>query len=252
MPCQYHRRSMQAPHPPLGAYYHGERDRSAWVRGLFDRTAADYDRLERIVGLGTGRCYRRRALKAAGLAAGMHVLDVGTGTGLLACAAASIIGDPAHVTGIDPSAGMIQHSRVPAGVRLLSGSAEMIPAPDAAADFLSMGYALRHITDLSAAFAEFFRVLRPGGRLCLLEITLPAGAVPRALLRAWLKVLMPRIAALVARRDAPLLMRYHWDSIEACVPPESIVRELRDAGFVAIVRRVELTMFSAYHARKPG
>ncbi len=100
---------MQAPHPPLNAYYRTDSDRSAWVREIFDRTAADYDRLERILGLGTGSWYRRRALRDAGLKRGMSVLDVGTGTGLLACAAARIVGDPARVTGVDPSPGMIEH-----------------------------------------------------------------------------------------------------------------------------------------------
>jgi demethylmenaquinone methyltransferase/2-methoxy-6-polyprenyl-1,4-benzoquinol methylase len=113
-----------------------------------------------------------------------------------------------------------------------------------------MGYALRHISDLTTAFREFHRVLCSGGRLCVLEITLPEHALPRALLKAWLKGVVPRIAALIASADSSMLMRYYWDTIAACVPPETILRELRAAGFVAVERAVELDTFSAYRARK--
>lgn len=243
--------ALQAPHPPLRSYYRSEDDRREWVRECFDRSAADYDRLESILGLGTGSWYRRRALRAAGLGTGMSVLDIGTGTGLLASAAASIVGDPALVVGIDPSARMIEHARVPAGLRLLSGSAEQIPAADNSADFLCMGYALRHIGDLGAAFAEFHRVLRPRALLCILEITLPTGVIHRALLKTWLHGVLPRIAAVVARRnEAPQLMRYYWDTIAACVPPPTILAAIAAAGFTDGTRRVELGMFSAYCARR--
>ena len=243
---------VQAPHPPLRGYYTTESERRDWVRGIFDRTAGDYDRLERVLGLGSGSWYRRRALRDAGLVPGMRVLDVGTGTGLLACAAARIVGDPGLVTGVDPSPGMMQHAHVPDGVRLLGGSAEKIPLAESTADFLAMGYALRHIADLSAAFAEFHRVLRPGGRLCVLEITMPAQALPRALLRAWLKRLVPAIAALVGRRrETPVLMHYYWDTIAACVPPATILAGIAAAGFVEVERQVDLAIFSAYRARKP-
>jgi len=243
-------RTVQSPHPPLEHYYRSERERSAWVRGVFDRSAGDYDRLERILGFGTGSWYRRRALREAGLAPGMSVIDVGTGTGLLAAAAAGIVGDGTLVTGVDPSAGMMEHARVPQGVRLLNGSAESLPVGDGVADFLSMGYALRHISDLTSAFREFHRVLRPGGRLCLLEITLPERSLPRALLKAWLNGVVPRVAALIGRADSATLMRYYWDTIVACVPPETILRELRGAGFLEVERAVELATFSAYRARK--
>ena len=144
---------MPAPHPPLPRYYPTEADRSRWVRGIFDRTAGDYDRVERVLGLGSGSWYRRQALRRAGLRTGMTVLDVGTGTGLVAREAATLVGDATRVTGVDPSSGMVGHARVPAGVRLLAGSAEAIPAADGTADFLSMGYALRHISNLRPAFA---------------------------------------------------------------------------------------------------
>ena len=244
---------MSAPHAPLTRYYGSEAERSHWVSSIFSRTAGDYDRIERVLGLGTGSWYRRRALMRAGLAAGMTVIDVGTGTGLVAREAAALVGDAGLVTGVDPSPGMVEHARVPAGVRLLAGSAEGIPAPDDAADFVSMGYALRHIGDLAPAFAEMFRVLRSGGRVCLLEITPPRGTVGQRLLKAYLKGFVPAIAAVVSRhRDTPELMRYYWDTIAACVAPAAILEALGAAGFVAVERHVELGIFSEYRARKPG
>lgn len=244
---------MAAPHAPLTHYYRTEADRSGWVRGMFDRTAGDYDRIERVLGLGTGSWYRRQALARAGLTVGMTVLDIGTGTGLVAREAALLVGDATRVTGVDPSAGMVGHARVPAGVRLLAGSAETIPAADGTADFLSMGYALRHLSDLTAAFAEFHRVLRPGGRLCLLEITLPDGVLGRALLKGYLRGVVPLVAGTIARHhDMPRLMRYYWDTIAACVPPDAILRALGAAGFSAVERYVELGIFSEYRAQKPA
>src|SRR5580658_7672637 len=155
--------SSHAPHSPLQAYYACEADRGEWVRKLFDRTAGDYERMERLMALGSGSWYRRRALQRGGLRPGMSVVDVGVGTGMVAREAARIVGDGELVLGVDPSSGMIENATVPPGVRLASGSAESIPAPDESADFLSMGYALRHISDLAAAFREFSRVLKPGG-----------------------------------------------------------------------------------------
>jgi demethylmenaquinone methyltransferase/2-methoxy-6-polyprenyl-1,4-benzoquinol methylase len=243
---------MQAPHPPLHDYYAREADRSPWVRQLFDRTAGDYDRIERVMALGSGSLYRRRALGRAGLKKGMRVLDVGVGTGLLARQAARLVGESGAVTGIDPSVGMIRSARVPPGVELLIGSAETIPVAAEEADFLCMGYALRHIDDISAALREFLRVLKPGGRICLLEITSPTGRVAHAMLKAYLRGVVPFLAGLFGENpDSPMLMRYYWDTIDACAAPREILAAIRDAGFVEVQRHVELGIFSEYCARKP-
>jgi demethylmenaquinone methyltransferase / 2-methoxy-6-polyprenyl-1,4-benzoquinol methylase len=182
----------------------------------------------------------------------MRVLDIGTGTGLTAREAFDLVGPSGEVTGIDPSAAMMECARVPPGVRLVGGTAEAIPAPAGAADFVSMGYALRHVADLSAAFGEFLRVLVPGGRLCLLEITRPDGRWSRSLLKIYMRTLVPLAARCMAvNRDTPELMRYYWDTIETCIDPRSILEALAEAGFVDVTRHVELKIFSEYRARKP-
>jgi demethylmenaquinone methyltransferase / 2-methoxy-6-polyprenyl-1,4-benzoquinol methylase len=242
----------QAPHPPLTRYYPRQEDRRAWVINLFQRTAGDYERVESMMAFGRGSWYRRCALQRAGLREGMSVIDVGVGTGLVAREAAGIVGDPTRVMGVDPCIGMINNSTVPSGVRLELGSAESIPASDGAADFLSLGYALRHIEDLSLAFREFYRVLRPGGRLCLLEITRPDRFYVRSLLKTYMRTIVPFAARFVARdREMPTLMRYYWDTIEACAPPGAILSALNSAGFTDVERRVEMGIFSEYCACKP-
>jgi demethylmenaquinone methyltransferase/2-methoxy-6-polyprenyl-1,4-benzoquinol methylase len=246
-------REVDPPHQPLPEYYHGPSARRRWLRDLFSRTAVDYDRVERAMAFGSGAWYRRRALLEAGLRPGMTVVDVGVGTGLVAREAARIVGDPTRVTGVDPSPGMVAQAKVPLGVRLLEGSAERLPLADAAADFISMGFALRHVDDLGATFGEFRRVLRAGGRLCILEITRPESTLARALLKAYMRGVVPWLAGRLARHlDTPELMRYYWDTIEACVPPAAVLELLRRAGFTAVERQVDLGIFSAFRAQKPA
>lgn len=245
-----------APHVPLTEYYADEATRAGFVRGMFDSTAEDYDRMEHILGLGTGLRYRGQALERAGLKAGMRVVDVGVGTGLVAREAARITGNASLVIGVDPSVGMMAqaHGKVPAGVKLLEGTAEAIPAADAEFDFLSMGYALRHISDLALAFGEFHRVLKPGGRICLLEITCPESRWGRALLKFYMKGIVPLLSLVVGRQaNTRKLWRYYWDTIEACVPPARIVQTLEAAGFADVRRHIEvrgMSILAEYQGRK--
>lgn len=244
---------VHSPLPVLAPYFSDEAGRRAFVRGIFDRTATDYERMEHVMALGSGGWYRRKALERAGLATGMKVADVAVGTGMVAREAARIVGDPAAVTGIDPSPGMLAAARLPSGVTLLEGTAEKLPLPDACVDFVSMGYALRHVSDLAAAFAEFRRVLKPGGRVLVLEITRPESAIGRAVLKAYMRGAVPALAAILARsRETAHLMRYYWDTIEACVPPESVLCTLAAAGFEGVGRHVELGIFSEYTGRRSG
>lgn len=242
---------VHAPHIPLTDYYRTEQDRQDYLRHIFDNTAADYDHIEAIFAWGSGSRYRRQALIRAGLKAGMKVLDVGVGTGLVAAQACILAGDPALVTGVDPSPGMMAAADLPDTMVLMEARAESLPFPDNHFDFLSMGYALRHISDLGVAFAEFERVLKPGGRLCILEITQPRNRFARWLLRSYMRGLVPFLTRFVSRqRDTATIWRYHWDSIEACVPPEQVMAALSAAKFTQVKRHLELGMFSEYQAVK--
>lgn len=240
------------PHGVLHDYYAEPGAHREFVGRIFDDTSVDYDRIEWWLGFGSGPWYRGQALRRAGLRSGMSVLDVGVGTGIVAREAVAIVGDPTLVTGVDPSAGMMAHARLPEGVRLVRGSGEDLPFPDAAFDFLSMGFALRHLSSLRAAADQFHRVLRPGGRICILEITRPESRWATAALKAYMRGMVPALAALFARgRRTPAMWRYYWDTIEACVPPPVVMQTLRDAGFAEVGRDVELGIFSEYTALRP-
>jgi demethylmenaquinone methyltransferase/2-methoxy-6-polyprenyl-1,4-benzoquinol methylase len=242
---------VQSPHAPLPAYYRDEAEHQRFLRRIFDETASDYDRIERVLALGTGSRYRRMALQRAGLRPGDKVVDVGIGTGLVAREACALVGATGSLVGVDPSPGMLGQVDL-RGVQLKVGRAEQLPCEDGEADFLSMGYALRHVSDLGRSFAEFHRVLRPGGRLLILEISRPEGRIGNALLKAYMRTLVPVIARVVARRRSTSeLWRYYWDTIEACVAPAQILAALQAAGFEAVSRHTELGIFSEYSALKP-
>ncbi len=244
--------AVHVPHAPLPEYYDQDDPaaREHFLRKTFDDTAVDYNRLEKILGLGTGSWYRRQALLRAGLEPGMTVVDVGMGTGLVSREILAITGEPNRLTGVDPSPGMMGQSTLPAEVQCRMGRAEDIPVPDASADFVVMGYALRHIAEFSDACREFRRVLKPGGRLLVLEITKPQGALSTTLLKAYMKGVVPLLARVVSKADSsPMLWRYYWDTIEACIPPAKVMDSLRAAGLHDVDRHTELGIFSEFTAR---
>jgi demethylmenaquinone methyltransferase/2-methoxy-6-polyprenyl-1,4-benzoquinol methylase len=244
------------PHAPIRGYFAKPEEKRGVLRGMFDRAAGDYDRIEWLMALGSGSRYRADALRRAGLAEGMSVVDVATGTGLVAREAAAIVGDRGRVVGVDPSAGMLAQAvraQIP-GARFAIGAAEQLPLADRSADFLSMGYALRHVGDLGVAFREFARVLRSGGRLCVLELTRPDGLIRRGFVRAYMRWVVPAVALVSAstgsRADARRLMSYYWHTIDQCVPPDRIMSAMRDAGFQNVARHVELGFCSEYTATR--
>ncbi len=247
------------PHPTLDKHYSDDTLRPAYVRTLFDETAVDYDGTAALLAFGSGPWYRRHVLRLAGLRPGMTVVDVAAGTGQVTCAAASIVGKAGAVHGVEPSAGMLAQARrvVPPWVTLTQGEAEALPVPDAAADFVSMGYAVRHVSDLVRAFSEYHRVLKPGGTVIVMEIGPAKGKLARAALGFWISQAVPAMHAVFGRGQgrygrAKTLMSYYRDTLDACVSPEVIEDALRRAGFADVKCTVSLRLFREYTGRAPG
>lgn len=219
------------PHSPLSAYYRADEEREGYVMDLFDRTAKYYDTVERLF-LNGGLLYRRLSMKFAGIGPGMKVLDVATGTGAVYRGAARLVGPTGRVVGVDPSGGMLAVSRRSHDGPLVRGFAQALPFRSDEFDFVTMGIALRHVPDLHAAFGEYYRVLKPGGQIWILESHVPRSRLGHALTRfVWAKLIPGLTLLTTGSRDAKLLMDYYWDTIDKCVDPPEIVSALRDVGF---------------------
>ena len=238
-----------SPHRPLTQFYRDSAGRQTYVNGLFDEAAADYDWVSSVMSFGSDRFYRRDALRKAGLRPGMRLLDVASGTGLMIKAALELGLPAADITGVDPSRGMLAQNRERNPVTLLEGRGEALPCPDGSFDFVSMGYALRHVEDLRKLFGEFRRVLRPGGRVLILEITRPAGSIALGLMKFYMHTVVPRLGWLRRRnRSTARLMEYYWATIEECVPPAVILSALEGAGFKQVRRTTTGPVLSEYGA----
>lgn len=245
------RTSALKPDPRLDPYFTSEDERRTMTRAMFDQAAPGYDNAENLTALGSGAWYRREVLQRNGLQPGMTLLDVAAGTGLVTVAGHELVGPQGRVLALDPSPGMLAELRKKVQVETIEGYAEAIPLPEAHVDFISMGYALRHVGDLDLAFAEYLRVLRPGGRVCIMEISRPRSRWSRALLHFHIGVVVPALARLTRRHaDIKRLWKYYGETIEAALEPELILDALRRAGFADVACSVSLGIFREYTGRK--
>jgi demethylmenaquinone methyltransferase/2-methoxy-6-polyprenyl-1,4-benzoquinol methylase len=238
-----------SPHPPLREFYRDAGEREHFVRDLFDGTAPWYDWAIAFLSFGSGNWYRRQVLTRAGLKKGDRVLDIATGTGVVARAAAEITGDSGSVIGLDPSIGMLIAGREKAHFPNVQARSERLPFRDQSFDLITIGFALRHFADLDFVFRECARVLRSNGKLVILEITAPQSRIARGLLGAYMGGFVPAAAVLATRRArVGKMLRYYWATTRDCVRPNVILDALQGAGFRDPQRNVDIGIFSEYSA----
>ncbi len=210
-----------------------ERDKARRVRGVFDSVAPRYDLMNDLMSMGLHRAWKAYAVLAANVREGQQVLDIAGGTGDLALAFAKKVGITGQVVHTDINEAMLRGGRdrlLDAGVALptLVCDAERLPFADGRFDLVSVAFGLRNMTHKDLALAEMNRVLKPGGKLLVLEFS----KVPRPIARAYdwysFKVL-PRLGQLVAG-DADSY-RYLAESIRMHTGQEELKALMKKGGF---------------------
>jgi demethylmenaquinone methyltransferase/2-methoxy-6-polyprenyl-1,4-benzoquinol methylase len=197
---------------------------------MFDHIAPRYDLVNRIMTFGLDRRWRRAAVKALGLEPGSQVVDVGCGTGDL-CRDLNAVGYRA--LGVDMSMGMLAHAR--ASAPLLQADALELPLPASRLDGAVSGFALRNFVALPPVFSELARVIRPGGRIALLDVSSPSNPIMRAGHSIYFGRVVPLIGGVLSDGDA---YRYLPRSVAYLPSGEEMLNQLRRAGFDAVERHL--------------
>jgi demethylmenaquinone methyltransferase/2-methoxy-6-polyprenyl-1,4-benzoquinol methylase len=200
---------------------------------MFDRIAKVYDLLNTVMTAGLHHRWRERAADLAGVGPGSRVLDVATGTGDLAIELARRVVPGGEVVGSDFSEAMLARARVKpkpaagAELRFEWGDALELPYADGTFDAATVGFGARNFSDLARGLAEMVRVVRPGGRVVVLEFTSPTRAPLSLFYRLWFDRIVPLLGALAGDSDA---YTYLPNSVKRFPAPAGLAGELQRAG----------------------
>ena len=216
---------------------------------MFDAIAPRYDLLNHVLSAGMDRRWRDQAIEALALPPGARIVDLCTGTGDLAIAATRIVA-PVSVVGVDFSSQMLrlglaklQSLQLTGVVRLIRADATRIPLTDASCDAATIGFGIRNVAEPERALAELARVLRPGGRLAILEFGQPRIPGIRTLYTWYFRYLLPLVGRAVSKHHSAY--SYLPASVGHFPPPAEFSRILAATGF-SQVQAVPLTFGIVY------
>ena len=200
----------------------------AQVRLMFDRLAGVYDGMNSVMTAGLHHSWRERAADLALLGPGDRALDVATGTGDLAMSLARRVGPAGEVIGCDFSERMLERAREKApALRFERANALALPYADESFDAVTVGFGARNLSDLGRGLRELARVVRPGGRVVVLEITTPERPPLSWFFRLWFDRLVPAIGRVAGDHDA---YAYLPSSVRRFPPPPALAAALAAAG----------------------
>ena len=236
--------------------YDNERGKAEQVEQMFDSISGAYDLMNRAMTLGIDKLWRRRAVRLVRDAAPALVADLATGTGDLAIALARQI-PHAEVAGYDLSEGMLAVGRAKVAkaglahrISLTQADCLSLPAADCSADAVTVAYGVRNFEHLDLGYREMLRILRPGGLLCVVELSTPRGPVTGPLYRLYTRRIVPAIGRLVSHDSRAY--SYLPESI-AAVPQGQLMCDLMaEAGFTDChFRPMTFGSCTIYTAYKP-
>jgi demethylmenaquinone methyltransferase/2-methoxy-6-polyprenyl-1,4-benzoquinol methylase len=238
---------------PGGGHRAGNLVPESEVAAMFDAIAPVYDRMNTIMTAGLDGRWRRAAVVATRATAGSRVIDVACGTGKLAAALAERVGPAGRVVGVDLAPEMIElasrvHGAVPS-LEFRIGNALDLPFGDGDFDAATIAFGLRNLTDFEAGFRELGRVVRPGGWVVCLELSVPRPRWWGRLYHAAFRTFAPTLGSLFGRRDAYAYLPASLDGFPRPVP---LARTMREAGLVDVsFTRLALGAVALHRGRVP-
>ncbi len=211
-------------------------DKAGKVAGVFHSVASNYDLMNDVMSMGIHRLWKRYTIEMSGVRSGQRVLDFAGGTGDLAAKFSELVGETGEVVLSDINESMLEVGRerlvdrgVLANVSYVQANAEVLPFPNNYFDCITIAFGLRNVTDKDAALRSMLRVLKPGGRLLVLEFSKPVVPGLGTLYDAYSFKLLPLMGKIIAKDDSSY--RYLAESIRMHPKQEELLGMMQEAGF---------------------